>query len=53
MVHSNRESSNAVSDQFNSSQDGANPSLDEVFEELERWNEAFKPHADELRGPRP
>ncbi len=24
-----------------------------LFEELERWHEVLKPHADELRGPRP
>lgn len=26
---------------------------DDVFEELERWHDVLKPHADELRGPRP
>ncbi|WP_159975682.1 hypothetical protein [Roseobacter cerasinus] len=47
------QTSNSISYQFNDSSDPANPSFDDIFEELERWHDVLEPHADELRGPRP
>ncbi|NSX54809.1 hypothetical protein [Parasulfitobacter algicola] len=57
LARSNRECSNSSVPDFHASA-SAEPLLspdqcDELFEELERWHDVLKPHADELRGPRP
>ena len=61
MVRSNSSCSNSIVPEFS---DCANTELDpstapifgkteEIFNELERWHDVLKPHADELRGPHP
>ncbi|PRZ49084.1 hypothetical protein [Tritonibacter scottomollicae] len=37
----------------NSTDEQENPNLEEVFQELERWNDILKDDKDILRGPRP
>ncbi|MDX8350676.1 hypothetical protein SLH49_22020 [Cognatiyoonia sp. IB215446] len=43
----------AASSESDPSTDLNNTDIDALFEELERWHDVLKPHADMLRGPRP
>lgn len=61
MVRSNSSCSNSIMPEFsehaNAERDpSTSPTFDkteELFIELERWHDVLKPHANELRGPRP
>ncbi|MEO9896243.1 MAG: hypothetical protein ABJF05_07700 [Paracoccaceae bacterium] len=53
MVRSKRISSNSIYHDFEDAASDENVAFDDVFEELERWHQILKPHADELRGPKP
>lgn len=54
MVRSNGLGSNSISSDFEGPATGSiEPISDDLFDELERWNDVLKYHKDELRGPRP